>query len=890
MLTPGSTYGGYQIIALIGSGGMGEVYRARDRKLDRDVAIKILPEALATDPQGIARFEREAKTLAAVNQPHIAQIYGLEESNGVRALVMELIDGPTLADRIAHGPIPIDEALLIAKQIAEALEAAHEQGIIHRDLKPANIKVRADGKVKVLDFGLAKAFDTSPSSGAGATMSPTLSIHATQAGIILGTAGYMAPEQARGKSVDKRADIWAFGVVLYEMLTGQRPFEGETVSDTLIDVATKEPDWGRIPAAPGRHVDRLVRRCLEKDLKRRLQDIGDAWLLLEEVGAASGLTETRAQGVRRWLWAGVTALLAMIAAPVFFMYFREKATMTEVVRFQIPAPENIPFPATPVLSPNGRMIAFSARGPAGRNILWIRQLDTLDSRALPGTEDDGERSFWSPDSRFVGFATAQGKLKKVAAFGGPVQTLCDISGFWAGGAWSRNGTIIFGSVGHGLMRVPDSGGTPSPLTVLDSSREDSYSEPTFLPDGRHFFYRRDSASADHSGLYVGSLDSGPGEASSKRLLAAPTKAVYVPSKDPALGYLLYVREGSLMTQPFDTRRLEFAGEAVPESEGFIDRGMFSASENGVLAYRTGSVFPMTQLTWFDRTGKIVGAVGEPGRYDTVALSPDGAKVAVSRLDSQAVGTSAIWLYEFAHGNGQRFTFGPAASYMPVWSPDGSRLVFTSSPTGGNDLYEKASSGIGNEDSLLKSMETKSSYDWSRDGRWLLYGLLGAGPWELWILPLTGNDHKPRRYLASQYNESQARFSPDGRFVAYMSDESGRNEVYVQAFPQASGGKWLISKGGSMPHWRHDGKELFYISADSKMMAVNVTTAPEFRYGNPKALFEARIFGGPRTLNVTRYDVAPDGQKFLINALAADASSALTSPITVVLNWQMGLRR
>jgi hypothetical protein len=535
-LAAGSRLGSYEILAPLGAGGMGEVYRAHDSTLGRDVALKILAESFVQDSDRLARFKREAQVLASLNHPNIATIYGFEASDGIKALVLELVDGPTLADRIAQGPIPLDEALPIAKQISEALEAAHEQGIIHRDLKPANVKVRADGTVKVLDFGLAKAFDPTVASGAGATMSPTLSIHATQAGIILGTAAYMAPEQARGKPLDKRADIWAFGVVLYEMLTGRRLFEGETVSDTLIAVATKEPEWTRLPAAPGTNVRRLLRRCLEKDPQRRLRDIGDAWELLNESGQISGAPDAHGKGLHRFAWP-IAALLFAVAGLLSFIHFRETARpQPELIRFQIPGSENTAALGSPYVSPNGRMIAFAARGPTGRTVLWIRSLDALDARALPGTEDAAPSLFWSPDNRFVGFVV-RGNLKKAAVSGGLPQTLCDLLGFFVGGAWSRYGVIVFGSQGHPLMQVSESGGSPTPLIALDPSHENFHADPAFLPDGRHFVYRRVSASNERSGIYLGSLDLGPEQQSARRLVAATLGAVLCSLRGPGPGVL-----------------------------------------------------------------------------------------------------------------------------------------------------------------------------------------------------------------------------------------------------------------------------------------------------------------------------------------------------------------
>jgi Tol biopolymer transport system component/predicted Ser/Thr protein kinase len=881
-LQPGQSLGPYRIETFLAAGGMGEVYRATDTRLNRTVAIKISAARFSE------RFEREARMIASLNHPNICQLYDV----GPNYLVMEMVEGPTLADRIRQGAVPLEEALAIARQISDALEAAHDRGIVHRDLKPENVKIKPDGTVKVLDFGLAKMADP-PEAGEGTENSPTVTLDsaATRTGVILGTAAYMCPEQVRGKRVDKRADIWAFGVLLYEMLTGQRLFEGETVSDTLIEVATKEPDWTRIPAAPGRNVRRLVRHCLEKDPKRRLRDIGEAWFVLEEVAQLSGLQPgAQSRGRDRWLAWGVAALSFAIAGLVSFIHFREKPPVAELIRFQIPGRETTFFLPKPAVSPNGRMIAFSGLGPAGRNVLWVRSLDTVDARALPETEGAGSDYFWSPDSRFVGFG-AQGTLKRVAVSGGTAQTLCPIPRYWTGGAWSRNGVIIFGLPSHGLVRVSENGGATSPVTVLGPAQGNAHAAPAFLPDGQHFIYTRFSDSAEGNGIYLGSLDTSPERQSSRRLVTTISDAAYAPSQDPAVGYLLFVRGTWLFAQPFDNRRMELMGEAVPVAEGFGPErrvnfsGQFSVSENGVLAYRAGSRFPNTQLRWFDRTGKMLGAVEDPGRFDSLALSPDGKTAAVAHGSGGALD---IWLHEFTHDTRQRLTSDPAAHWMAVWSPDGSQLAFASNVSGVYDIFQEASSGAGTQKLLLKSSEAKFPYDWSADGRWLLYGSL-TSQYDLWYLPLKRDERNPVLYLASGYNKSQARFSPDGRLVAYTSDESGENEVYIQTFPEASE-KWTISKGGgNQPHWRRDGKELFYVSADSRMMAVDVTPTPVFAHGNPKALFPVPIWGGATSLNVTRYDVTPDGQKFLINTLPADAAAS-ASPNTVVLNWQLSLKK
>jgi Tol biopolymer transport system component len=901
-LAAGARLGPYEVLAPLGAGGMGEVYRARDTKLNRDVALKILSDAFASDPDRLARFTREAQTLASLNHPHIAAIYGIEESHGIRALVMELVEGEDLSKRIARGAMPTDEALAIAKQIADALEAAHEQGIIHRDLKPANIKVRPDGTVKVLDFGLAKALDPTAASSVNITNSPTLSLQATQAGIILGTAAYMSPEQARGKPVDKRADIWAFGVVLYEMLTGQRLFEGETVSDTLIEVATKEPDWDRVPAK----VRRLLRRCLEKDPKRRLRDIGDVDSLLDDAPPESIQAGSPPHAWwRQGGWMAAAAVFGIALAALAFIHFREKPPVTDVVRFQVPAPEKTSFAAGAALSPDGHRIAFGATGQDGRTVLWVHSLDSLESQPLAGTEGVIFNPFWSPDSRFIAFGVS-GKLKKVEASGGPPQTVCDLAGAYREGAWSREGVIVFGVLGQGLglMRVSEAGGAASPLTTLDASRQEVlHVAPSFLPDGRHFVYYRSSTAVEKSGLYLGSLDATPEQQGARRLVATTSTAAYAPSSDPALGHVLFVREGSLMAQAFDARRLELAGEAVPIAEDLPNSGpaFFSVSTTGALAYRTGVSIagnPTTQLTWFDRGGKVLGTVGEPGQYDTVALSPNGTQVAVSRNDPQAAsrggarGHTDIWLHEFSRARPTRFTFDPGLDNMAVWSPDGSRILFASTRDGVRNLYEKVSSGMGNDEPLLQSQEAKYPHDWSRDGRFLVYSVVVGAKAELWVLPRTGDDRKPQPYLQTASFASQARFSPDSRWIAYtQADLSGQNEVYVRPFPAAPG-QWIVSKGGgAQPRWRRDGKELFYVSPDSKLMSVEVATASgTFQAGIPNTLFAAPIRGGGANFEVTRYDVTANGQKFLINTLPATATSAPSSPITVVLNWTAGLKK
>jgi len=885
-MRPLSMIAHYRITAKLGEGGMGEVWRATDTRLNRDVAVKILPEAFAQDGDRLARFTREAQVLASLNHPNIAAIYGVEDG----ALIMELVEGGTLWERISQGPIPPEEAMPIAGQIAEALEYAHERGIVHRDLKPANIKVTPDGRAKVLDFGLAKALSSETAAGS-LESSPTLTMQATQVGVILGTAAYMSPEQAGGKPADRRADIWSFGAVLYEMLAGKRAFHGESVTETLASVLKSQPDWDALPAATPAPIRQLVRRCLTKDRRQRLQAIGEARIALEipatgDPAPAAVPSRSRLSVVA----VGAAALFFVIAALLAFIHFREKPPALELVRFQIPAPERSGSPNYPVLSPNGSMIAFQAvdRSVAS-SVLWVRLLDSLDARPVPGTEN-ASVPFWSPDSRFLAFAQTD-KLKKVEVPGGTPQVLCDVAGDWRGGGWSRDGVIGFGSAGHGLMRVSDAGGTATPLSALDPSRQEVFHSGTqFLPDGRHFVYQRVSRAAENSGFYVGSLDAQPEEQKSNRLGLGWGSLRYVASPDPVWGYVLLLREGTLMGQRFDNRRLQPVGDAMLIAGNLRAFGPppYSASDTGVLAY-TSNVSSLSQLTWLGRDGRKLGTVGEMGQHLGVALSPDGTRAAVSQVEaSSGSGNFDIWVYDLTRGTQARLTDDPGSGWAPVWSPDGSRITYTSH-LGNAEISQRASNGVGSEDLLVRSDQWKRPYDWSPDGHILLYGAsLGSERYDLWYLPLAGDERKPRLYLQSEFSQSQARFSPDGRFVAYTSNETGRNEIYVRPFPQASGGKWPVStNGGTESHWRRDGKELYYLSADSRMMAAGVTTTPAFNLiGNPKPLFTAPVLGS----GATRYDVTADGQKFLVDAASTDAGASRRSVITVVLNWPTLLKR
>jgi Tol biopolymer transport system component len=897
--------GSYEILAPIGAGGMGEVYRARDSKLGREVALKVLPDAFARDSDRMARFQREAKLLASLNHTNIATIHGLEDSGKTHALVMELVEGPTLADRIRLGPIPMDEALQIAKQICDALEYAHEHGVVHRDLKPSNVKVTNDDAVKVLDFGLAKAIEGDAASADIAT-SPTMSRMATLAGVLLGTAAYMSPEQAKGKPVDRRADIWAFGCVLYEMLTGKMAFRGETVTDTLAAVIKEDPDWTRLPAATPVRVRVLLQRCLQKDPKQRLRDIGDARIALEEVllGAqdpASTATAARpARSLLLWVVGGAAGVVVVATALLVFLYSRQKPPAVQSMRFEIPLPEKTSFTGeAPSVSPDGHKLALILADADGRSRLWVRSLDTLEVRPLEGTDGATGRAFWSPDSGSVAFV-AGGKLFKIDISGGPRQELCDAS-VGLGGAWLPDHRILFSPFGP-LMQVPDWGGTPSRTGAGNSAR----GYPSLLPDGRHLVYTVGPPGSENSGIYVGLLDSKQGEEPPKKLLPDTSAAVYTPVPNSTDGYLLFVRAstsngsaGTLMAVSFDARRLEIVGEPFPIAEGVAS---FSTAPTGVLVYRTGissAAGPSRgnisgQLTWLDREGKVLGTVGDPGLYRTLAISPDGKRVAFERADPQNFSNRNIWLYEFARGVTTRFTFDSGWDGNPVWSPEGSRIVFGGERTGIFDLYQKTSNLAGEDELVFQSGVHKLPSSWSPDGRFLLF-YNAVGSTHVWVLPLDGTAANRKAFALeeSNFNQAVGRFSPDGRWIAYQSNESGKDEIYVRPFDAASAvgssstagtpitGKWMVSKdGGEVPLWRRDGKELFYLSPTGMAMAVDVNTSGIFQAGIPKPLF--RVPSG-----LLYWDVTSDGKRFLMPVPAAPNAAA---PLTVVLNWQAGLKR
>ena len=872
----GTKLGSHEITGVLGRGGMGEVYRARDTKLKRDVAIKILPEEFSLDPERIARFHREARAIAALNHANIAAIHELGETRTTKFLVLELVEGDTLAERIQRGPLPVEEALNIARQIGEALEAAHEKGIIHRDLKPANIKITPQGKVKLLDFGLARIFEDE-SEDLDSSNSPTL-VSATAGGVILGTAAYMSPDQARGQKADKQSDVWAFGCVLYEMLTGQPTFRGQTVTDILSSIIRSEPDWSALPQSTPVFVRSLLRRCLQKERSRRLRDIADARIEIEEAGTPAEREPDRAkpqEKARRvrvtWFAAVLAIALALGAALVSVLYFN-RATPPEI-RLEVSTPPTDD-PFSFAISPDGRRLVFSASNE-GKSQLWVRPLDSLAAKPLAGT-DGATYPFWSPDSASVGFF-ADGKLKRIDIVGGAPQVLA-IAAAGRGGTWNRDGTILFvPNVTNPVLKVPATAGEPVAVTRLETGQA-SHRFPQFLPDGRHFIYFVQGG--PDQGVYAGSLDGG----SSKRLANADGAAVVSPS-----GFLFFARQTTLLAQPFDFKRQELSGNPFTVAE----RVAFDAATNaagfsatlGVVTYRTVSASGARQLMWLDRSGKSLGAVGaaDMAALTDVELSPDGKRVAVFRAVN---GNTDVWLIDAARGVPTRFTFDAAIDQRPVWSADGSHVVFTSNRNGIYNLYWKMSSGAGADELLLESDQSKAPTDWSSDGRFLLFRSNDPKTsYHLWVLPMSGAK-KPFPFLKTPFEEGDGQFSPDGKWIGYQSNESGRFEIYVQPFP-GPGGKFQVSNnGGAQPRWNKNGKEIFYVSLDSKMMATPVKLSPDgqsMETGTPAALFPVRIAGGPVSgVNKQQYAVSSDGMRFLVN-LAVDEGAA--SPITLIYNWK-----
>jgi serine/threonine protein kinase/Tol biopolymer transport system component len=887
-LAPGTQLGPYEISEPLGAGGMGEVYRAKDTRLDRTVAIKILPAHFSSDPVRKQRFEREAKTISSLNHPNICVLYDVGQQNGIDYLVMECIEGQTLSKRLEKGALLLEQVLKYGTQIADALDKAHRSGVVHRDVKPGNIMLTPTG-AKLLDFGLAKP--AAPLSSATTLTDSTRNSPVTEQGTIVGTFQYMSPEQIEGKELDGRSDLFSLGAVLYEMLTGQRAFPGKSQLSVASAILEKEPTpISTVKPMTPPALDHAIRRSLAKQVEKRWQSAADLAGELQWIAEAGSQGDAPAplvsrRKVRERLAWSVAALAAVALAPVAFLHFHEKPPASAVpVRFPIPAPRSTTFGPYPKLSPDGRKLAFVAG-----DRLWVHFLESEESRDL--TDAEGS-PFWSPDSRYIGYVY-ENKVKKMEATGGPGQTVADLSNFWGGGAWNQDGVIVFGATG-GLFRIPASGGVPVQITAVDHARHERYHFcPSFLPDGRHFVYIRDSSDTEKSGIYLGSVDAKPEQQSSKLLVASNWGPVYAPSADSSTGYLLFMSKGTLMAQPFDSRRLELKGQATPVAEQVADdrggggNGAFSASTNDVLVYWRSTPSDR-QLTWYDRQGKVLGTAGEPGNYGGLALSPDGKHVALSKRSGQA---SNIWLLDLSRDTSTRLTFGSGMDSYPVWSPDGSRIIFSS----GNDLYQEPVSGVKNPELLLRSSEAPYAVSWSRDGRFLLYQEFDPKTrWDIWVLPLEG-DKKPAPFLVTEFREGDARISPDGHWVAYISDESGHFEIYVRSFAMNSagtateaGGKWQISNGyARQPRWRGDGRELFYTGGDRQVMAVEIATNLEFKAGKPHPLgFKA----GADSWTGIGWDSTPDGRRFLVAAPKAAPNNNAAEPYTVILNWQAGLKK
>jgi len=895
-ISPNTIIGQYSVVSKIGEGGMGEVYRARDTKLGRDVAIKVLPAAFSEDSEKLRRFEQEAQAAGALNHPNILVIFHIGTHDGAPYIVSELLEGETLRERMSGTALPQRKAIDYALQTAHGLAAAHAKGIVHRDLKPENLFVTNDGRAKILDFGLAKLVRPQ-FAGDVDTKAATLRAN-TDPGRILGTVGYMSPEQVRGELVDQRSDIFAFGAILYEMLSGRTAFHRQSTADTISAILKEDPpDLSTTKRNVTPALERIMRHCLEKKPEERFHSASDLAFALEALSASTATsTQTEAQPAleRRgmnsrerlaWITAGIL-FLALLALLIFVIApFRESPAESRAVRSFILPPENSSFDFTDTnagslsISPDGRRLTFVAPTAEGKDILWVRSLDALSAQALTGTEG-ASFPFWSPDSRFIGFF-AGGKLKKIEAAGGPALTLCDAPEA-RGGAWNRDGVIVFApDVAGALQQISASGGPPSAVTQLDQARAGTtHRWPYFLPDDQHFLYLSRGATASETqtgSIYVTSL----GSKESKLLLRVSSNVAY------AQGYLIFLRAGTLMAQAFDAKRLEMAGDAFPialgvQSEPSMARAVFAVSENGVLAYQTGSVRNGSQLAWFDRNYKQLSVLGDVADYGSPQLSPDGKRLAVSIVDPQN-GNQDIWLYDVARGLRTRFTVDPGDERSPAWSPDGSRIVFSSNRKGHFDLYQKSAGGVGNDEPLLESDLEKHPLSWSPDGRFLLYNTVDPkSKADLWVLPL-GGDRKPFPFLQTEFNEFNGQFSPDGRWIAYVSDESGGNEIYVAPFPGPGPKQQISTSGGRQPKWQGDGKEIFYLAPGKKLMAAEVNgQGASLVIGAARPLFEVHPYESGYA-----YDVTTDGQRFLINTIVEQKASA---PITLVLNWTADLKR
>jgi len=894
----GCTLGHYRILSHLGAGGMGEVYCAKDDRLGREVAIKVLPASFANDEDRLRRFEQEARATSALNQPNILTVYDIGTHECWPYIVTELLEGEELRAQLNGGALPQRKAIDYAQQIASGLAAAHAKGIVHRDLKPENLFITLDGQVKILDFGLAKL---RPQQGAPASSYVAIQRAATNPGMVLGTVGYMSPEQVSRQEADHRSDIFSFGVILYEMLSGRRTFTGDSEIEVMNAILKEEPaelNETKISSA----LEKIVRRCLEKKPERRFQSTSDLRFAIETlstppsaqldslqlpavVESQTTTFKTRLPGNPPLAWIGAAALLLGILGFAWVYFTRQPAAEARVMKFSILPQENTSFDHLAV-SPDGRHLAFTA-ATGGKVQLWVRALDSTEAKALTGT-DGATYPFWSPNSRFIGFF-AGGKLRKIEVSGGLPATLCDAR-VGTGGAWNRDDVILFSTLGGaGVSRVSATGGEVRSVIRPDlKRRETDFFDPWFLPDGRHFLYFSFSGQKEVRGVYLASLDGG----TNQRLLGDDSSAVYAVSGTGG-EYLLFGREGALMAQPFDPVARRLTGEPLSVAaqvariwgtSGIFPRRKFSVSDNGVLVFDPLPSRQRHQLLWVDRSGRQTGSLEEVDNVTMLRLSPDNKRFMVVRVDFEAANND-LWLSDATGGNVTRFTFDRGNDSFPVWSPDGSLIVWSSNPQGLYHLYQKAASGAGHDTLLLKSDYYKFPTDWSRDGRFIIYRQIDPKTkYDVWVLPVgpLSADQKPFPFLQTEANEAAAVLSPDGKWMAYTSDESGRYEVYVQNFPVGGGKRQVSTYGGIGPHWRGDGKELFYHAPDGKLMAVEVKAGPNFEAGTPVELFEFRAGGN---LITPYYSVTADGQRFLLSTIVETREAA---PLTVVVNWAAGL--
>jgi serine/threonine protein kinase/Tol biopolymer transport system component len=892
-LTNGTKLGPYEIVSSLGAGGMGEVYRARDTRLERNVAIKILPAQFSSDPVRKQRFEREAKMISSLNHPHICVLHDVGHQDGIDYLVMECVEGETLAKRLEKGALPLEQVLKYGTQMADALDKAHRRGVVHRDLKPGNIMF-TDAGAKLLDFGLAKP--AVPPATAVTLPGSMKQSPVTEQGMIVGTFQYMSPEQVEGKEVDARSDVFSFGAVLYEMLTGQRAFPGKSQLSVASAILEKEPaPISTVKPMTPPALDHAIRRCLAKEPEKRWQsavDLASELQWIAEGGSqAVGVARTERDDKSRkgWMMAGI-ALVALCAG-LGLAYFWRPVPERRVIHSSILPPENLSFADSanswgPVaVSPDGSHIVVGVVGQAGRSTLYVRPLDARGGQVLAGTEG-ATFPFWSPDGRTIGFF-ADGQLKTIAASGGPAQVICPAPE-GRGGTWNRDGVIVFApSPLGGLFRVPATGGAPVAVTKLDTARhEDTNRWPGFLPDGRHFLYLARTTDIGSSKIRVGSIDS----AEPVSIVGAAGNPLYVPP-----GYLLYPQGNLLVVQPFDADRFRVSGETVPIADqvsfnGNVNYSSFSVSANGVLAYTRAVGEGVSELTWTDRNGKILGKVGEPGGYFGPSLSPDGRKLAVEVFDSRTSANSDIWVYDLTQGSRTRLTFSQSneRNRLPVWSPDGSKILFSSDRGGHSQIYEKSVSGVDKEHVVSPSEGHRYATTWSPDSQFVAGFQENPqhGGLEFLVLSRSAGD-KTIPFLPGVPSLSRftfPRISPNGKWIAYISWESGRGEVYVSSFPSGNG-KWQIStNGGNDPHWRRDGKELFFISRDDALMSAEISE----QNGSPvvgkiQSLFRTHRVASPSWV----YDVSPDGRRFLFNSLLQPSAP---EPISLVVNWDAELKK